>query len=385
MRSLSSHVNRRYALSSAIICLSALGAGGCSSPGAAGEQEPEEVGVSAAAITAQDAITRAEEWVTAKLLYCQSPNGANDTIDPACPPVCMRMSNPQWDPYRSDCSGLVSWAWGLPAPGRTTAEFAPNQNDITMVIAASSLQMGDAVNTDDSASSEHHIMLFKAWTAPGQTATFIEEPGCSSNPNYAHEFTSNVSINGTSITVDYNGITFQAIRYPALGTSSSSSSSSSGGPPPPTCQVNGVNGTCIDTSVCATMPGYVSTPGYCPGPASEQCCTPTGTSSTSGSSTSSSGSTSSGGSTSSNGSSGGGTGAGGATGTGGATNTGGAPGTGTSGSGASGAGGHHGTAGGSIGANSGCQASSTEPPGVGGLGLLAGLLLLGRRRRSVIA
>ncbi len=42
---------------------------------------------------------------------------------------------------------------------------------------------------------------------------------------------------------------------------------------PPACSVGGVAGTCIDTSVCAAMPGYVSTPGLCPGPASEQCCT----------------------------------------------------------------------------------------------------------------
>jgi hypothetical protein len=42
------------------------------------------------------------------------------------------------------------------------------------------------------------------------------------------------------------------------------------------CVASGVTGTCIDTSLCAAMPGYVSTPGLCPGPASEQCCTPTG-------------------------------------------------------------------------------------------------------------
>jgi lysozyme len=45
---------------------------------------------------------------------------------------------------------------------------------------------------------------------------------------------------------------------------------------PPTCTAGGIAGTCIDTSVCAAMPGYVSTPGLCPGPASEQCCTRTG-------------------------------------------------------------------------------------------------------------
>ncbi len=66
---------------------------------------------------------------------------------------------------------------------------------------------------------------------------------------------------------------------------SSSSASSSGGP---ACTASGIAGTCIDTAVCATMPGHVSTPGLCPGPADEECCTPTGSAS-SGSSASSSG------------------------------------------------------------------------------------------------
>ena len=56
--------------------------------------------------------------------------------------------------------------------------------------------------------------------------------------------------------------------------SSSSTSSSSSGSPPPACNVNGVAGTCIQTSDCALMAGYVSTPGFCPGAASEECCTP---------------------------------------------------------------------------------------------------------------
>jgi hypothetical protein len=56
--------------------------------------------------------------------------------------------------------------------------------------------------------------------------------------------------------------------------SSSSSSTSSSGAVPPSCDVDGTAGTCIDTSVCATKTGYTSTPGYCPGSASEECCTP---------------------------------------------------------------------------------------------------------------
>ena len=43
--------------------------------------------------------------------------------------------------------------------------------------------------------------------------------------------------------------------------------------PPPSCTVAGVAGTCIQTSLCASL-GNKSTPGYCPGSATEECCTP---------------------------------------------------------------------------------------------------------------
>lgn len=104
----------------------------------------------------------------------------------------------------------MSWSWGLPAPGRVTGQFAPFQTDITHAIQASDLRAGDAVNNSE------HVMLFKAWVTPGKTATFIEEPGCSVSQPYAREWTSNVSISGTSIHVDYNGMTFTAIRYNSL-------------------------------------------------------------------------------------------------------------------------------------------------------------------------
>jgi uncharacterized protein YraI len=46
----------------------------------------------------------------------------------------------------------------------------------------------------------------------------------------------------------------------------------SGGGSYGTCTVNGVSGTCIATSACGA--GSHSTPGYCPGPANIECCTP---------------------------------------------------------------------------------------------------------------
>jgi hypothetical protein len=47
------------------------------------------------------------------------------------------------------------------------------------------------------------------------------------------------------------------------------------GPSGPPCVVGttGKSGVCISTTECAAMPGYTSTPGYCPGPANIQCCT----------------------------------------------------------------------------------------------------------------
>ncbi len=280
-------------------------AGGCV---VGAEPDSDNPGTIDSAISASDAISRAMEWVDADLQYCQSANHARD-YDTSCSTYCERTDNAAWDPYRSDCSGLVSWAWGLPAPGRVTGELAPFQTDITHSIPASSLAAGDAVNNSE------HVMLFKAWVTPGQEATFIEEPGCSANPAHAHELTSAVTISGDSIYVHYNGMTFTAIRYDSIG---------GGSPPPPpppasapsctvegiegscilkstcsgkaghvstpgfcpgaadiecctapkTCDVKGVEGMCVETSVCAGLSGHHSTPGYCPGPANEECCTP---------------------------------------------------------------------------------------------------------------
>lgn len=104
-------------------------------------------------------------WVAARLQYCQAPYGARD-YDSACSPYCRRQSHPAWNPYRSDCSGLISWSWGLPAPGHTTLMFAPFDNSITHVIPALDLQPGDAVN------NREHVMMFVKWIVKGREAVF---------------------------------------------------------------------------------------------------------------------------------------------------------------------------------------------------------------------
>jgi hypothetical protein len=157
-------------------------------------------------ISTSSILSRAHEWVSAELHYCQSPNHERD-YDSACSEYCEREDNPAWDPYRSDCSGFVSWSWGLPAPGRTTYGFAPFETDITHAIEAIDLQPGDAINNAD------HVMLFQSWVDKGHTAVLLEEPGCSSPTPYAHEVTTDVSIDGTQIYVPYNGMTFTAIHF----------------------------------------------------------------------------------------------------------------------------------------------------------------------------
>ena len=183
-----------------------IGGTGCSSdPGTSddGAMSSEDE------VTTSTIVSRAEEWSKARLLYCQSANGARD-YDSACPSYCHRTSNEAWDPYRSDCSGLISWAWGLPAPGRVTSQFAPYENDISTRINGIDLRPGDALNLIP---HSEHIILFKGWVTKGHSAQFIEEPGCSASPDYAHEFTSNVTISGSSVYVAYEGATFAAIRY----------------------------------------------------------------------------------------------------------------------------------------------------------------------------
>ena len=155
--------------------------------------------------TANSAIARAMEWVVAKVPYCQSANHQPDG-DSACSATCERPDVPAWDPYRSDCSGFVSWAWGLPPPGHTTATLAPFDTSVSTTIEAADLQPGDAINNDT------HTMLFVAWTKSDMSeAQFMEEPGCSASQPYAREVTVGVSTSGKSVTVDGYG-TFTPIR-----------------------------------------------------------------------------------------------------------------------------------------------------------------------------
>ncbi len=80
--------------------------------------------------------------------------------------------------------------------------------------------------------------------------------------------------NGMADLDQFNGDMSALLGLTVGGTPGDASTASDSGAP--ACMAGGVAGTCIDTSVCASMPGFVSTPDLCPGPANEQCCTRTG-------------------------------------------------------------------------------------------------------------
>jgi len=146
-------------------------------------------------------VNRAAEWVSAKLHYCQAANGGHD-LDKTCARTCNRQHNPAWDRYRSDCSGLISWAWGLPPPGVTTALMS----SAASTIQGSQLRAGDAVNR-----AGHHVMLFSHWITPNRVAMFLEEPGCAGSTPFARNTQATVTIRGSSVNVGGKG-TFTAVR-----------------------------------------------------------------------------------------------------------------------------------------------------------------------------
>jgi hypothetical protein len=209
-------------------------------------------------------VVRSVEVLT-RLRVLQAIRGGAD-VDSSCAHICNRPSVAAWNAYRSDCSGFVSYAWGLSPPGLTTGAFGP----VSSSIQASQLQPGDAIVRPGI-----HIILFVSWNVQGSSANFYEEPGCSSNPNYAHAFTSAVSISGSQITV--RGATYNAIRYggstPAASSSSPSSPSSPSSSSPSSKSTSTgtktCTGTCQNTSIKCGV-AYVAN--MCPGATNIQCC-----------------------------------------------------------------------------------------------------------------
>jgi hypothetical protein len=119
-------------------------------------------------VSSSSILSRAREWVEAKVPYCGGVNGGRDYI---CGGTCNRTGaadRPEWNPYRSDCSGFVSWAWGLKAPGLLTTTLG----SVSTAIRVDDLQPGDALNSDN------HVVLFVSWATKGKVARIMQEGSC---------------------------------------------------------------------------------------------------------------------------------------------------------------------------------------------------------------
>lgn len=70
-------------------------------------------------------------------------------------------NNPPFhDGYKADCSGFVSYAWGLKAPGIGTNQFV--SENYAFVISISDLQPGDVLN-NNRADTAGHMVIFVKW------------------------------------------------------------------------------------------------------------------------------------------------------------------------------------------------------------------------------
>lgn len=82
--------------------------------------------------------------------------------------------------YRTDCSGLVSMAWGLPPPGLTTVTLP----EVSHPIAKDDLRPGDILlNTAPGAAG--HTLIFAGWADESHTRYFAYEESGSKGAHHA--------------------------------------------------------------------------------------------------------------------------------------------------------------------------------------------------------
>ena len=122
------------------------------------------VSVPAVGVTRDEIVARAEAWVSDSVPYSWDAW----YTDPSSGSCC----------YRSDCSGLVSAAWGIAPPGNTTYSFAggPWDDGQSYVIAAAELLPGDALNyPGDPGDGTGHVMLYLSGDFGSGWVEVIEE------------------------------------------------------------------------------------------------------------------------------------------------------------------------------------------------------------------
>ena len=150
-------------------------AAGCAAP----ESEPasdrasqpgddEPLGTTSEAISVNDVMERADEWVALGVPYCGGVNGGTDYI---CGGTCNR-PHADWDDFRTDCSGFVSWCWQIPSDPTTSSYMNDHSGDNGWhTIDIDDLTTGDAVVCDG------HIKLWNEFKSAG-SAEIYEEYNC---------------------------------------------------------------------------------------------------------------------------------------------------------------------------------------------------------------
>ncbi|MEV6235960.1 hypothetical protein [Lentzea sp. NPDC051838] len=111
----------------------------------------------AATISRADMIARAKTWLTAN-------NGG---------PVPYSQTS-YWgsEGYRQDCSGYVSMAAKIGAPGQRTVEL---YDTYSTRIAAADLRWGDIVVDPNGTGTTRHVVIFDKWADPYKTAYWAYE------------------------------------------------------------------------------------------------------------------------------------------------------------------------------------------------------------------
>jgi MYXO-CTERM domain-containing protein len=116
-------------------------------------------------------LDRAFDWVHVGAMYCQCVTSATS-------------------PYRADCSGLVSYAWGLGAPGHTTYSLGggPWDDGQSVVIGWDQVTIGDALNfPGDPSAGVGHVMLFGGWLDDAhQNFCAVEESSTGTPAHVSH-------------------------------------------------------------------------------------------------------------------------------------------------------------------------------------------------------
>ncbi|MFJ8962179.1 hypothetical protein ACIRG5_22595 [Lentzea sp. NPDC102401] len=112
----------------------------------------------AASVSRQEMINRAKTWLTAS-------NGG---------PVPYNQ-NLYWgaEGYRQDCSGYVSMAARIGAPGQRTVELA--KAPFSTGIATNDLRWGDIVVDPVGDGNTRHVVIFDKWADPYKTAYYAYE------------------------------------------------------------------------------------------------------------------------------------------------------------------------------------------------------------------